>query len=328
MQLHDAPLLERRRRAELTRIARERRAALAYCIECRNPLLATDQGFQYCPYERAGQHAKVKRAIRRTAVDRRWSACHASGGARPPRARARNDRGRHRSELAMRRRLATMKPLPHEVLKPCLSHASAETHVCSRGRSGHGGHGRSADARTAYDERSPPRTRGRLSASVPRDQTDQEPTASSHKPAHAAIAASMAAPELLTASVLLMVSRRESRATRIRGPEPNPLLVLLQISSQTSCGMPRDAGGGGSLKRASSPRARIRRHFPISFTGQARSKRLRLFNSRRPTPMFRKQGQPSRDRVCDSTLAVASAYPRRTTGSGVDRLGGSGPPNK
>ena len=58
--LYDDPLLERRRRAELARIARERRAALAYCIECRNPLLATEYGFQFCPYERAGQHAKVK----------------------------------------------------------------------------------------------------------------------------------------------------------------------------------------------------------------------------------------------------------------------------
>jgi hypothetical protein len=46
-------------------LERERRSALAYCIECRNPLVATPAGFQYCPYERAGgdQHAKVKQAI-------------------------------------------------------------------------------------------------------------------------------------------------------------------------------------------------------------------------------------------------------------------------
>jgi hypothetical protein len=48
--------LERRRRAQLARLARVRRTALAYCIECRNPLLATEYGFQYCPYERARQH--------------------------------------------------------------------------------------------------------------------------------------------------------------------------------------------------------------------------------------------------------------------------------
>jgi hypothetical protein len=53
---------ERRRRRELVELARIRRAALAYCIECRNPLLATEDGFQYCPYERAGQHAKVSHA--------------------------------------------------------------------------------------------------------------------------------------------------------------------------------------------------------------------------------------------------------------------------
>jgi hypothetical protein len=40
--LYDDPLLERRRRAELSRIARVRRDALAYCIECHNPLLATE----------------------------------------------------------------------------------------------------------------------------------------------------------------------------------------------------------------------------------------------------------------------------------------------
>jgi hypothetical protein len=37
-------------------------SALAYCVDCRNPLLATEYGFQFCPYERAGQHAKVSRA--------------------------------------------------------------------------------------------------------------------------------------------------------------------------------------------------------------------------------------------------------------------------
>lgn len=39
-----------------------RAAALAYCIECRNPLIGTDCGFQFCPYQRAGQHAKLARA--------------------------------------------------------------------------------------------------------------------------------------------------------------------------------------------------------------------------------------------------------------------------
>ncbi|HVB80803.1 MAG TPA: hypothetical protein VNE82_12765 [Candidatus Binataceae bacterium] len=61
--LYDDPLLERQCRAALARIARVRREALAYCIECRNPLLATEQGFQFCPYERAGQHDKVRREL-------------------------------------------------------------------------------------------------------------------------------------------------------------------------------------------------------------------------------------------------------------------------
>ena len=40
-----------------------RRDALAYCIECRNPLLASEYGVsQFCPYERAGQHEKLRRA--------------------------------------------------------------------------------------------------------------------------------------------------------------------------------------------------------------------------------------------------------------------------
>jgi hypothetical protein len=64
--LYDDGLVdERRRRAELERDARDRRAALACCIECRNPLLATEYGFQFCPYERAGQHPKVMAALRK-----------------------------------------------------------------------------------------------------------------------------------------------------------------------------------------------------------------------------------------------------------------------
>jgi hypothetical protein len=66
--LHDDPILERLRRAELARIARERRAALAYCVECHNPLLATEYGFQFCPYERAEQHSKVKALLRKEVV--------------------------------------------------------------------------------------------------------------------------------------------------------------------------------------------------------------------------------------------------------------------
>jgi len=49
--------------AELMESARIRRDALAYCIECRNPLVATEQGFQFCPYQRAGQHEKLRRAL-------------------------------------------------------------------------------------------------------------------------------------------------------------------------------------------------------------------------------------------------------------------------
>jgi len=48
---------------ERAELERERREALAYCIECRQPLLAAARGFQYCPYERAGQHPKLKRAM-------------------------------------------------------------------------------------------------------------------------------------------------------------------------------------------------------------------------------------------------------------------------
>jgi hypothetical protein len=54
---------ERRRRHELCELARVLREALAYCVECHNPLVATEQGFQFCPYERAGQHEKLRRAI-------------------------------------------------------------------------------------------------------------------------------------------------------------------------------------------------------------------------------------------------------------------------
>jgi hypothetical protein len=57
--------------AERAATAKVLRDALAYCIECRNPMLATEYGFQFCPYERAdraaapsyGQHEKVKRAL-------------------------------------------------------------------------------------------------------------------------------------------------------------------------------------------------------------------------------------------------------------------------
>lgn len=51
---------EYRRRRELIEHARIRREALAFCLECHYPLVATDLGFQFCPYERARQHAKVK----------------------------------------------------------------------------------------------------------------------------------------------------------------------------------------------------------------------------------------------------------------------------
>jgi hypothetical protein len=54
---------ERHRRGELIELASVRRDALAYCIECRNPLVATEYGFQFCPYERAGQHDKLRRAL-------------------------------------------------------------------------------------------------------------------------------------------------------------------------------------------------------------------------------------------------------------------------
>jgi hypothetical protein len=60
--LQDDRLLERVRRAQLERLARVRRDALAYCVECRNPLIATEDGFQFCPYQRAGQHEKIMAA--------------------------------------------------------------------------------------------------------------------------------------------------------------------------------------------------------------------------------------------------------------------------
>lgn len=52
-------------------LAKVRRDALAYCIDCHNPMLATEEGLQFCPYERADttmapsydQHEKVKRAL-------------------------------------------------------------------------------------------------------------------------------------------------------------------------------------------------------------------------------------------------------------------------
>jgi hypothetical protein len=53
---------EHRRRRELDELARVRRDALAFCVHCHYPLVATEQGFQFCPYERAGQHAKVSRS--------------------------------------------------------------------------------------------------------------------------------------------------------------------------------------------------------------------------------------------------------------------------
>jgi len=49
-----------RERAQLEKV---RRDALAYCVECRNPLLATEHGFQFCPYERAAQHQKLKEGL-------------------------------------------------------------------------------------------------------------------------------------------------------------------------------------------------------------------------------------------------------------------------
>jgi hypothetical protein len=53
---------EHRRRRELDELARVRRDALAFCVDCHHPLVATEQGFQFCPYDRARQHAKVSRA--------------------------------------------------------------------------------------------------------------------------------------------------------------------------------------------------------------------------------------------------------------------------
>jgi len=56
---------------ERAALEKVRRDALAYCIDCHNPLLATEYGFQFCTYERAdraaapsyGQHEKVKQSL-------------------------------------------------------------------------------------------------------------------------------------------------------------------------------------------------------------------------------------------------------------------------
>jgi hypothetical protein len=49
---------EHRRRRELDELARVRRDALAFCVDCHYPLIATEQGFQFCPYDRARQHCQ------------------------------------------------------------------------------------------------------------------------------------------------------------------------------------------------------------------------------------------------------------------------------
>jgi hypothetical protein len=67
---------EYRRRRELIERAKIRREALAFCIECHYPLVASETGFQFCPYERTGQHAKVKAAAE---SEERESAVGASG---------------------------------------------------------------------------------------------------------------------------------------------------------------------------------------------------------------------------------------------------------
>jgi hypothetical protein len=56
----DGSLIERKRRAEIERRARVLRDANACCIDCHQPLIAAETGFQYCPYERAGQHEKTR----------------------------------------------------------------------------------------------------------------------------------------------------------------------------------------------------------------------------------------------------------------------------
>ena len=50
---------------ERAAVAKVRRDALADCIECHSMLLTTEYGFQYCPYERERQHAKVIAALRK-----------------------------------------------------------------------------------------------------------------------------------------------------------------------------------------------------------------------------------------------------------------------
>lgn len=67
---------EWRRRREMIERARILREALAFCIQCHHPLVATDLGFQFCPYERAGQHEKIKAAAE---SEQRESAVGASG---------------------------------------------------------------------------------------------------------------------------------------------------------------------------------------------------------------------------------------------------------
>lgn len=45
--------------------ARMRREALACCVACHNPLLATEDAFQFCPYERARQHERISAMVNR-----------------------------------------------------------------------------------------------------------------------------------------------------------------------------------------------------------------------------------------------------------------------
>jgi hypothetical protein len=108
-----ATAAEHRRRSELEELARVRRDALAYCIECRNPLLATEYGFQYCPYERADQHAKVSQAR---------SQHQAMAGRARARDAARDTTGRFSKELAALARVAVGSPLRFD---PCRAKRAA-----------------------------------------------------------------------------------------------------------------------------------------------------------------------------------------------------------
>jgi hypothetical protein len=110
-----ATAAEHRRRSELEELARIRRAALACCIECHNPLLATEDGFQFCPYERAGQHVKVSQARNQHQV--------MAGRARA-RDAARDAEGRFaaESELAALARVAVGSPLRFD---PCRAKRAA-----------------------------------------------------------------------------------------------------------------------------------------------------------------------------------------------------------